>query len=115
MTCSACGETLCDLCLARELLWLGSEAHRIGHAWARAVKSVIPDQPWPSWDESERIREIARRKVAKLGQGDERLLDRLAKVCAASARHHYEHDTPIREGELEMPRDVAAEVDLGDV
>lgn len=46
--------------------------------------------PWPSWEDERAagVRAIARKKVADLA-GDERLLEVLARACAAAAAAEY--------------------------
>ena len=59
------------------------------------MRSVAKGRPWPSYEASERVREIAARKVAELARGDERLADVLARTCADAARRAFEDATPI--------------------
>ncbi len=97
MTCPTCQRQppLCESCLGQHLTWNASAANRIGHAWARAVRAVMPDQRWPAYDASAKIRAIAARKVERLAAGDAQLRDGLARICAAAAAYHYDHDTPV--------------------
>ena len=97
LTCSTCGaqSPLCDRCLDATFAQLGGVAKVRGHDWGRAVRQVMPGQPWPTFEESERVQAIARRKVEELARGDDRLLDLLARACAAEAREAYEDNTPV--------------------
>lgn len=59
-----------------------------GMRWAQEVARRLPTkrapQRWPSFDESERVRMIALRKVGGL-TNDARLRERLARLCVADA------------------------------
>lgn len=95
--CSTCGarSPLCDRCVDATFAQLGGVANIRGYDWGRAIRRVMPGQPWPAYEESERVQAIARRKVEELARGDERLLDLLARTCAVAARKAYEDDTPV--------------------
>jgi hypothetical protein len=58
------------------------------------VRRLLPGETWPAYDESEKVRAIARRKVAPLAMDDARLTEALARICARAAAYHYEHLTP---------------------
>ena len=77
---------LCDLCIERSVYYLGSTASVRGYVWARNVRVRIRQPPahWPTWDESERVRELAREKVRDMAK-DVALLDRLARLVIKGA------------------------------
>lgn len=60
-----------------------------GELWGESVREAGERSPWPTWDESERVREIARRKVADIAGADVELLETLARMCAGSAADAY--------------------------
>jgi hypothetical protein len=84
----------CDACVAR---WV--EVHRgnagiIGRQWAeRAIAKIIAAGgellPWPTYDDSERVRGQALKKMKPLAGADSRIRDALARVCAAAAAARY--------------------------
>jgi hypothetical protein len=51
-------------------------------------RSIKPAR-WPSYDESERVRRLARQRVADIS-GDVRLLELLARACSRAAGEEYE-------------------------
>ena len=83
---------LCDQCVARNADSLSGVALSRGILWAESVTRRMPtkraDRSWPRWNESERVRMIARSKVNDLTR-DERLIERLAKLCADSAHERF--------------------------
>jgi hypothetical protein len=107
VNCTGCRSVapLCDACLDQATRWLTGTAAARGVIWGRRVRRVA-DGDWPAYA-SERIRALAARKVADIAGGDRRLLDRLARACAAAARETYEADTP------PVPGSVSFRVDGG--
>lgn len=59
-------------------------------AWGERLRRLMPRQPWPTYETSERLQHITRKKVRALAGGDEVLLDQLARACAEAARDMYE-------------------------
>ena len=94
MPCTACDSIapLCDACLGQAVTWLAGTAAARGVRWGQAVRRAATGD-WPAYDASDRIRAIAGRKVGDL-TSDARLLDRLARACAAAAREAFEAGTP---------------------
>jgi hypothetical protein len=94
MPCSTCTGTspLCDACVDRHVMWHAGMARNAGRAWGLAIRRAGIVNEWPVYDGdgSAKLRAIAARKVAELAGGDARLLDRLARDCAAAAREAYE-------------------------
>ena len=92
LQCLTCGQRApyCDLCFAQRVYWYGSQAQHTGWLWGRAVARVA-NGAWPEYDDpaAEKLRAIARRKVADLASGDERLWDVLARKCAQGAAKGY--------------------------
>ncbi len=73
---------MCDACVEQHLKWHRGIAYNRGQDWARAIAEVIPiDRPWPI---TEKMRAIARRKVAELAS-DQRLLEALADAVVEGA------------------------------
>lgn len=72
---------------------LGGGAMLRGERWGASVASRMGTRRaaprWPRWEDSERVREVARRKVRDLS-GDLQLRERLAQRCATSAAKAYE-------------------------
>jgi len=95
--CSTCGQTapLCALCLDDLEVQLVGVARARGYWWGRSVRTVMRGQAWPTFEESERVQQIARRKVADIARGDEQLMERLARAAATAARAAYEDSTPV--------------------
>ncbi|MCB9564208.1 MAG: hypothetical protein H6708_27775 [Kofleriaceae bacterium] len=88
--CATCGAMppVCDRCIEARLASLRGVAASRGMRWADGVRVRMPmrraPSRWPGWSASDRVREIARRKVAGPTH-DDRLAERLAEVCAAEA------------------------------
>jgi hypothetical protein len=84
--CSSCldnlEEQLAGVAAIRGELWGGEVRAELGRR-GRAL------EPWPSWDTGSKVGDIARRKMADVAGADERLLERLAKRCAAAAARAY--------------------------
>ena len=62
----------------------------MGMAWGERLRRLMPGQPWPTFETSERLQLITRKKVRALAGGDDTLLDQLARACADAARDMYE-------------------------
>jgi len=90
--CDVCGREppLCDRCVDDALATQAGHAAARGYAWGQRVARMLgaTRRRWPTWDASERVRQLARAKVADLAL-DERVLDRLARCCAAEAERAY--------------------------
>ena len=68
------------------MYYLGSTASVRGYVWARNVRVRLrqPPEHWPTWEESERVREVARNKVRDMAR-DAALIDRLARLVVKGA------------------------------
>ena len=95
MTCSTCrgAPPLCDACLDQRLAWHLGYARAAGQRWGEAVHRARPGQPWPTWDESPRLRALAHAKVAEVAD-DPRLAEALARACAQAAARAYASPGP---------------------
>lgn len=75
----------CDECVAMLHAQLGGVAMARGIRWAHRVREQVGNSPaWPAWNESEKVRAIARKKVADIS-GDERLGRLLERDCYEEA------------------------------
>ena len=82
-------EPLCDRCVEDAIAHLGGVAESRGCSWASAIARVIPlDRPWPPT--TERIRAMARRKVADLAT-DERLRELFVDRCVEGAARWWDY------------------------
>ncbi len=87
--CSKNDGVLCDDCVAEHMTWHRGIAYNRGETWARAIAEVIPiERPWPM---TEKMRAIARRKVAELAS-DERLLQLLTDETVRGAAHWWDRE-----------------------
>ncbi len=88
---------LCDRCLAQRLSWLAGNVRALGERWGVRVRRASAVGPWPAWGDprAERMQAVARRKVAALAGGDDRLEELLAKECAAAAADAFLDSTPV--------------------
>ena len=84
---------LCDTCVDQRLAWHLGYARAAGQRWGAAVRETRPGQPWPTWEASPRLRQLARAKVADIAD-DERLRDALARACADAACASYTTRAP---------------------
>lgn len=87
------GPPLCDGCHAEIIRTLRGTAWVWGLLWGRELHRLIPEprKPWPAYDSeaAEKLRRIARKKVASLARGDERTIEVLARACAEGAEQGY--------------------------
>jgi hypothetical protein len=89
LTCNGL-EALCDRCLAdAEAKIIGCAMLR-GERWGESVARRMGTKraPWPSWERTKRLRAIAISKVSDVTR-DQRLRERLARVCAEWAGRSY--------------------------
>jgi len=95
MLCDACNghAPFCDACLAQRVAWHVGQARVVGQRWGASLRAVMPGRPWPTYETAVRLQVIAQRKVERFAAGDARLLDRLARECAAAARREYENQS----------------------
>jgi hypothetical protein len=92
MECSACADRppLCPRCRDRRFQWHAGQARVMGMVWGERLRRLMPGRPWPTYETSERLQHITRKKVRGLSGGDGTLLDLLARACAEAARDMYE-------------------------
>lgn len=80
----------CSSCLDNLEEQLAGVAAVRGELWGEHVKQRCPDRPpWPEYVAGGKVWTIAREKMADVAGADERLLERLAKRCAAAAARAY--------------------------
>jgi hypothetical protein len=91
--CTECGQRApyCDECMVRVHGWASGTSKARGVWWAeRALRKMVRAgralEPWPSWDESAKVRGQAYRRV---DCEDERLRERLARECYESAAQRW--------------------------
>lgn len=63
-------------------------------AWGERLRRVMPGKEWSTYETSERLQAIARKKTRPLCGGDDALLELLARTCAEAARDMYESSAP---------------------
>lgn len=85
---------LCDDCVDNAVRTLAGVAMSRGYTWGQQTRAVMrtrgrSPERWPAFDESPKVRAIASRKVQDIAK-DERLRERLARLCAADAARVYE-------------------------
>src|SRR5256885_9728511 len=86
-------DPLCGDCVKQALSWHAGVAQCRGESWARSVADVIPvDRPWP---DTERMRAIARRKIADLAR-DARLVELLADEVIVGAARYWDRELAAR-------------------
>lgn len=88
--CAICGHRspLCDQCVAFSVSTVGGTAMSRGMRWAEGVAKRLPTKrsptSWPGFDDSEKVRRLAMKKVQDLTD-DPRLRERLARLCVTEA------------------------------
>ncbi len=98
LTCETCGgkSPRCDRCLDDLVEQLAGVCAVRGERWGAEVRlelarRIRPAAPWPDYDadDGEKLRAIAKKKMADVAGADETLLERLARRCAAAAARAY--------------------------
>ena len=94
-SCSHCQGVppLCDACVDQRLAWHLGYARAAGQRWGAAVRQTRPGHPWPTWEGSPRLRQLALAKIADVAD-DERVRDALARACADAAGAAYTTRAP---------------------
>lgn len=90
-TCDECGGRAprCSKCLDNLEEQLAGVAAVRGELWGESVKKKRPGQPWPDFAAGGKVAELARDKMRDVAGADEKLLERLARRCAAAAARAY--------------------------
>ncbi len=96
-TCNCvAGAPLCWRCVEDAVNRCWRQAEAIGRRWGESVRARRPGEAWPAWDDvaGERMRELARVKVAEMVRRDPRVadaqvLERLARVAGVVAGRVY--------------------------
>lgn len=91
LACETCGGRAprCNRCLDDLEEQLAGVVSVRGEIWGESVKKKRPGEPWPSYDAGGKVADMARAKVRDVAGEDEKLLERLARRCAAAAARAY--------------------------